>query len=129
MGGHVDLASMSVATAVNAAQQGKLRIIGVSSERRGDGALAEIPTWKEQGLDVVFTNTRFMLGPKGMSAAQRAYWDSVLERMVQTETWKNEIRGNHLDLDYAGSKQTPQRLAAIYTQLKGALIDVGLAKE
>jgi putative tricarboxylic transport membrane protein len=129
MGGHVDLSPMSVAAAFNAMQQGRLRIIGITAERRGEGALADVPTLKEQGYNVVFTNTRFMLGPKGMSPAQTAYWDGILARMVQTDEWKNDIQKNHLDPDYAGSKQSPQRLAALYKQLKGALVDAGLAKE
>lgn len=129
MGGHVDLASLSLAVAMNAAQQGRVRIIGISSERRSEGAAAKIPTWKEQGLDVVFSNTRFMIGPKGMSAAQTAYWDAALERMVQTEDWKNELQQNEWAADYVGSKQSPQRMAAIYKQLKNALVDAGLTKE
>ena len=129
MGGHVDFAPMSIASAHNAMQQGRLRILGITAERRGDGPLADIPTLKEQGYNVVFTNTRFMLGPKGMSPAQTAYWDGVLARMVQTEEWKADIQKNHLEADYAGSKQSPQRLAAIYKQLRGALVDAGLAKE
>ena len=128
MGGHVDLSSLSVAAALSAAQQGRLRIIGVTSDRRGEGALAEIPTWKEQGFDVVFTNTRLLLGSKGLSAAQTAYWDAALERVVQSEEWKNEVQKNHAVLDYLGSKQSPQRMASIYNQLKEALVDAGLAK-
>ncbi len=129
MGGHVDLASLSLAVAMNAAQQGRVRIIGISSERRSEGAAARIPTWREQGLDVVFSNTRFTIGSKDMSAAQTAYWDAAFERLVQTEEWKNEVQQNGWALDYAGSRQSPQRLAAIYQQLKGALADAGLAKE
>lgn len=129
MGGHVDLSSMSLATAWNAAQQGKLRIIAITSDRRLEGALAEIPTWKEQGFDVVFTNTRFVIGPKGMTPAQTAYWDAAFERLVQNEEWKDEVRKNDWVSDYLGSRQSPQRLAAIYEQLKGALVDAGLAKE
>jgi putative tricarboxylic transport membrane protein len=128
MGGHVDLSSLSAAAALRAAQQGRLRIIGVTSDKRGEGALADIPTWKEQGFDVVFTNTRLLLGPKGMSPAQTAYWDAALERVVQSEEWISEVQKNHAVLDYLGSKQSPQRMASIYNQLKGALVDAGLAK-
>ena len=129
MGGHVDLAPLSAASALEAVKQGKLRIVGVSSERRGDGPLAAIPTWKEQGFDVVFTNTRFLLGPKGLSAAQTAYWDAVFERMIQSEEWKSEAQKDSLEMDYHSSRQSPQRLAVMYKQLKDALIDAGLAKE
>lgn len=32
------------------------------------------------------------------------------------------------EAQYLDSKQTPQRLATLYKQLRGALVDVGLAK-
>jgi putative tricarboxylic transport membrane protein len=129
MGGHVDLAPMSVGTALNAAQQGRLRIIGITADRRGDGPLAQIPTFREQGYDVVFTNTRFMIGPKGMSPASLAYWDGTLERVVQSDEWKTEVEKNHWAFDHLGSRQTGQRLADMYRQLKGALADAGMSKE
>jgi putative tricarboxylic transport membrane protein len=129
MGGHVDLAPLSLATAQEAMRQGKVRILGISMAQRGDGPLADIPTWKEQGFDVQFTNTRFLLAPKGLSAAQVAYWDALIARMVETEEWKADALKNDLIMDYHGSKQSPERLAAMYKQLKTALVDVGLAKE
>jgi putative tricarboxylic transport membrane protein len=129
LGGHVDIAPMQVATALNGAQQGKLRILGIATERRGEGALAAIPTWKEQGYDLVWSNVRFMLGPKGMTPAQLAFWDAALERVVQTEEWKSDGRNNYLQLDYLGSRQTTARIAAIYKQFREAMLDVGLLKE
>lgn len=129
MGGHVDLAPMSVGTALAAAQQGRLRILGVSSERRGDGPLAAIPTWREQGYDVVFTNTRFLVGPRGMTPAHLAFWDAALERVVQTEDWKNEVEKNHWAFDFVPSKGAGRRMADLYQQLKVALADAGMAKE
>ena len=129
MGGHVDVASLSLATALRAAKQGQVRIIGISSERRSEGAAADIPTWREQGLDVVFSNVRFAIGPKGLGAAQTAYWDGVFERLIQTEEWKNEVRLNDWVPDYATSKQAPTRMAKLNGQLKAALADAGLMVE
>lgn len=129
MGGHVDVVSLSLAIAMRAAQAGQVRIIGISSERRGEGAAADIPTWKEQGLDVVFSNVRFAIGPKGMSAAQTAFWDGVYERVIQTEEWKDEVRRNEWVQDYANSRQAPPRMARLSDQLKSALADAGLARE
>jgi len=129
MGGHVDAVSLSLAIGLRAAKAGQVRIIGISSERRSEGAAADIPTWKEQGLDVVFSNIRFAIGPKAMSAAQTAYWDGVFERLIQTEEWKNEVRQNDWVADYAGSKQAPPRMARLNNQLKAALTDAGLVQE
>jgi putative tricarboxylic transport membrane protein len=129
MGGHVDVAPLSVGAALRAAEAGHLRIIGVTADRRGEGALASVPTWKEQGFDVVFTNTRLLIGSRGMTPAQVAYWDAALERAVQTEEWKSAVSKQHGVPDYLGSKQSPVRMKAIYDQLKSALVDAGLAKE
>ena len=129
MGGHVDLAPLSLAAAQAALRQGKVRILGISTAQRGDGPLADIPTWKEQGFDVVFTNTRFLLAPKGLNAAQLAYWDGVLARMVESDEWKADAEKNDLIMDFHSSKQSPERLAGMYRQLKTALVDVGLVKE
>ena len=129
MGGHVDVSSLSAASAIRAAQQGKLRILGIATERRGEGALAEIPTWREQGFDVVFSNTRLLFGPKSMTPAQIAYWDGAIQRMVQSKEWKDMGTRDYVELDYAGSKQSPQRMAVMYKQIRGALLDVGMAKE
>lgn len=129
LGAHVDIAPMQVANAVAGAQQGKLRILGIATERRMEGVLADVPTWREQGFDLVWSNVRFMFGPKGLDAAQRAFWDSTLGRVVQSEEWTSEGAKNFYQLDYSDSRETPQRIAAIYKQFRGALIDVGLVKE
>jgi len=129
MGGHIDIASLSAGAAINAARQGQLRIIGVTSETRGDGPLAAVPTWKEQGVDVVFSNVRLLLGPKGMSPAQIAYWDTALAKIVATADWKKEVERNEAIPDHAGSKESAQRMAQLYGQLKTALVDAGLAKD
>jgi len=129
MGGHVELSSMSFAQAWAQSQQGKLRIVGVAAERRGEGILANIPTWKEQGFDVVFTNVRLMFGPKGMTPEQAAYWDAALQRVLQSDRWKKFAEENHYVPGYIGREQAPKHMAALYKQLKEALIEVGMAKE
>lgn len=129
MGGHVDIATLSTGAALRAAEQGQLRIIGITAERRGEGALAQVPTFREQGLDVVFSNTRFLIGPRGMTPAQTAYWDGVLERVAQTEEWKQDLVKEQSFADYQGSRRAGERLAVLYKQLRGALADTGLAKD
>jgi hypothetical protein len=49
--------------------------------------------------------------------------------MVLTGAVADSQTRQAIAMTYAGSKQSPQRLAALYKQLKGALVDAGLAKE
>src|SRR3954464_6417052 len=48
---------------------GKLRAIGVTSPQRLPGS--DIPTFKEQGVDLVITNWRSIVAPPGITAEQR----------------------------------------------------------
>jgi putative tricarboxylic transport membrane protein len=128
LGGHVDLSSMSFAQAWSQSQAGKLRILGVASAKRGAGPLATLPTWKEQGFDVEFYNTRFMLGPKGITPEQTAFWDGALKRVLDSKEWEEYATKHHYIPFYVGHKETPKRLAAEYQQLRGALTDVGMVK-
>jgi putative tricarboxylic transport membrane protein len=128
MGGHVDMSSMSFAQAWTQLQGGKVRILGMAADKRGAGPLADIPTWKEQGFDVEFYNTRFMLGTKGITAEQTAFWDNALKRVLDTKEWQEYATKQHYIPFYFDHKETPKKLAALYAQIKGALMDVGMAK-
>ena len=128
MGGHVDLSSMSFAQAWSQLEAGKVRILGVASDKRGPGPLANIPTWKEQGFNFEFYNTRFMLGTHGIKPEQTAYWDATLKRVLDTKEWQEYATKQHYIPFYFNHKETPKKLAELYDQIKGALVDVGMAK-
>jgi putative tricarboxylic transport membrane protein len=72
---------------------------------------------------------RLLVGPKGMTPAQIAYWDAAMSKVVATEDWKKEVGRNEATPDYTGSRDSAQRMAQLYGQLKSALVDAGLAKE
>lgn len=72
LGGHIELTATSAGAVVPHVAAGKLNIIAVAAPKRLGGALAGVPTWKEQGADVEFGLWRLVIGPKGMSAAQTA---------------------------------------------------------
>lgn len=128
MGGHVDLSSMSFAQALSQSETGKLRILGIAADKRGAGPLSTIPTWKEQGFNFEFYNTRFVLGPQGITPAQIAYWDTTLKRVLDTKEWQEYAIKQHYIPFYVNHKETPKKLGELYDQLKGALVDVGMAK-
>ena len=73
LGGHVDVVPAPVANLLPHIKSGKLRALAISSPRRLSGDLAQVPTWRESGVDAVFDTWRGMVGPKGMSAGQIAY--------------------------------------------------------
>src|SRR6267154_2577747 len=84
IGGHVESTASPASTVGPQVQAGRMRAIGVSSERRIGGVLADVPTWREQGVDAVFSNWRGVVAPKGMTPEQIQYWDDLFAKTMET---------------------------------------------
>lgn len=128
LGGHVDAIASSASTVQPHVQSGALRNIAVAAPKRLGGAMASAPTWKEQGVNAVFANWRGIVGPKGLSAAQIAYWDGVIGRIVKTDDWLREVEKRDWEPDYLNSAESRGFLERQNEELKSLLSDLGLAK-
>ncbi len=128
LGGHVDVIATATSNILPHLQSGKLRIIGIGSPRRLSGTLAAVPTWKEQGLDIVAQNWSGVVGPKGMTSAQLATWDEVFGKLVKTEEWKAGLERNYQEAAYLNSSETAAYLREQNALLRASLVDLGLAK-
>ncbi len=128
LGGHVDLISSAANNVIPFLAAGKMRVLGVTAPQRLTGALANVPTWKEQGIDVRITNWRLLAGPKGMTVAQIAYWDGVIARLARTDEWKKDLDNNVFEDMYMNSETAKRYLKTEFEQFHSALTEVGLAK-
>jgi putative tricarboxylic transport membrane protein len=64
LGGHVDATVGPASVVAPQVEAGKLRVIGVPSAQRLGGIYAQIPTWREQGVDAVFLAVARPHGPQ-----------------------------------------------------------------
>lgn len=128
LGGHIDVVTISAAGAVAQAQAGRVRVIALASPRRLHGALAEVPTWRENSFDVVVDNFRSLEGPRAMQRPQVAYWENVVAKLINSEEWKNDLERNFWVMNYMSSKESSKYLETQYNELKAVLADLGLAK-
>lgn len=128
MGGHIDLVTTAAGNVANHVAEGRLRVIGVSSPKRFPGALASVPTWKEQGANLVYGGWRAIMGPREITPQQIAYWEGVMRKVTETKEWKEDLERNYWSDDFLGSAQFRKELAKNYTDMKSVLVDIGLAK-
>ena len=128
MGSHVDVVATPVSTFAPMLQSGRLRIIAVAAPQRLGGIFAGVPTWKEQGINAVTPSYRIMIGPKGMSPEQIAYWDNVFAQLAQSEAWKKELEKNDWQGTFLKSAETGKYLDEQYQQYRAILGELGLAK-
>jgi putative tricarboxylic transport membrane protein len=104
---------------------GKMRAIAISSDKRIPGI--DVPTFKEQGVDVELFNWRGVFGAPGITPAQRAALIGIFDRMVAGPTWKAELQkkdwtGIYLSGDAYGSFLTSE-----IERITGILKDLGLS--
>ncbi len=128
MGGHIDLALTGTAALGPHVAAGRLRVIAVASPQRLKGELSQVPTWREQGVDVVFSNWRALIGPRGMSAEQIAYWEALVTRITSQEEWMSQLDKTGLQPGFVGSEATKKMFAQQDAQLRATLTELGLAK-
>ena len=129
LGGHVDVLSATPGNFLPLLEAKKIRITGVASSKRLGGPLAAVPTFKEQGLDVVFDVPRSIMAPKGLSADQIRYWDGVFQRLIKTEGWRQALEKNQWDEDYMNSAELRKSLKAQYEILKDVLSELGMVTQ
>jgi putative tricarboxylic transport membrane protein len=128
LGGHIGLVVTPSANLIPHLQAGRMRAIGIAAPSRLPGGLAAAPTWKEQGVDTVVANWRPVLGPKGWTAEQTAYWEGVFSRLTATDEWIAEVDRAGGVVHYMGSRELAAYLDAQYAQFRAILTEAGLAK-
>ena len=107
-------------------KSGKLRALGVTSEKRVPGI--DIPTFKEQGIDLVLANWRSVVAPPGITAEQRKVLSDAVEKMVKSDAWKDLLKQKGWDDAYLGGDAFAEFLKQETARVTDVLKSVGLVK-
>jgi putative tricarboxylic transport membrane protein len=83
----------------------ELRVLAVLDERRAQGLLANVPTAREQGMDVVFVVWRGFYAPPGIKENDYQQWVESLRAMSESADWKAMLKRNGLTPFFLGGKE------------------------
>jgi putative tricarboxylic transport membrane protein len=125
LGGHADVQVTSVSTAVPHVTGGQMRAIAISSSRRLGGVMAGVPTWEELGY-VSSGSWKGVFAPRGITAAQVAYWEEVMQRTAQSEEIARYAEANLWLLEFKGAADTRKWLDQESAALKTIMGELGL---
>ncbi|MCY1524006.1 hypothetical protein D9M68_589220 [compost metagenome] len=107
LGGHIDYKFDVVTETAELHRAGKVRIIGVTGTQR-DLQVPEVPTLKEQGVDMEATAWFAMYGPAGLKPEVRDMLSAAVAKAVRTPALKTRL----LEQGYEPVGSTPAELAA-----------------
>lgn len=128
LGGHLDVVSASAINAVPLLKAGKIRVLAAASAERLGGDLAGVPTWREQGVDAVYSSSQGVLGAKGLGAAQIRHWEAVFRRLSELPDWAAFLSRNHWKPNFKGHADAVKYLDAEAAVARALLGDLGLLK-
>jgi putative tricarboxylic transport membrane protein len=120
LAGNVDFSFLNPSEALGQLQAKKLRALSVFSDKRyGPGTgLEDVPTAKEQGIDVTFSQFRGLLGPPGLSPAQVKFWADAAKRWTTTQSYQDYIKKNALQPAFATGQQFVDLMQTQDAQMK-----------
>jgi len=90
LGGHVTAGIAGVSEFLPFIKSGKMRALAVTSKDR----TADLPTLKEQGINVEIYNWRGVYGAPGISAEQRKALIDAVVKATETPVWKETLSKN-----------------------------------
>jgi putative tricarboxylic transport membrane protein len=126
LGGHVTAGVSGYQEFAGQIETGDLRALAISSAERLEGV--DIPTLKEQGVDVDLTNWRAVFAPPGISDEDKQALADAVGQMVESEAWQNTLKERAwLDL-YLPPDEFAQFLEEDRAQVETVLKDIGLVQ-
>lgn len=129
LGGHIDLVCTTPVNFLAHKGAGRLRLLGVSAPRRLGGDLADVPTWKDSGIDVVDANWRGLVAPKGLTPEQIDFWGKFMLDLSGSAEWRKGVLEKNLwESSYLNPRDTSRFLDEQYVQMKAMLVELGLVK-
>lgn len=128
LGGNADVISSDVSSVFEYVKAGNVKIIGISSPERLEGEFADLPTYKEQGIDAELTNWRGIYGPADMSDDAKAFWEDKIKELASTEAWTAELDKQGWQDGYMPADEFVQLMQSEEAMYKEIYEDLGMAK-
>ena len=128
VGGHIKAVAVSVAEVRSQALAGNVKILGVMAHER-DKQFPNVPTFKEQGVDVQFFTWRGLALPKGVPAANKAKIVDAYKKAFDSPAFKEFAAKASLNLAYQDAGEFTKFLDQNFKDVETVMKNLGLTKK
>ena len=128
LGGHLDVALVTVVNPASNVQAGKMRVLTQTTPERGPGYLKDVPTWKDLGVDVDYATAQGFMAAKGMKPEAVAFWEDVIARLAKDAEWQKLLERSFWASTPMGAAEMRRYYEAEFAKARSALDDLGLVK-
>lgn len=126
LGGHVSAGVSGWQEFASQVEAGKLRALAISSDERVPGV--DVPTLKEQGVDVSIVNWRGVMAPPGIRDADLKALSGAVDKMAKSAAWQETLKTRGwIDL-YQPAAEFKAFLDKDRAQVEGIMREAGMVK-
>ncbi|HHV17318.1 MAG TPA: tripartite tricarboxylate transporter substrate binding protein [Thermoanaerobacterales bacterium] len=125
LNGTIQVMSAGVNDIIGQLEAGNFRALGVMSDNRYEHELLkDIPTMKEQGINVSYETWRGVFGPPEMSEESKEFLEDAFEKLIETDAWKQMLVKYNWTNSFMGSdefnkflEEQNQTIEEFYTEM------------
>jgi putative tricarboxylic transport membrane protein len=124
LGGNVTVGGSGYSEFQQYIEAGKMKPIGVTSETRLKGI--NVPTLKEQGINVVIGNWRGVYAPPGITAEQRKALTDLVVAATKHKSWQEALEKNNWTPALLAGKAFEDFVDADFASLRATMVKAGM---
>lgn len=127
LGGRIDVAVQFPGQFISQVKAGTIRLVAVSGPDRVD-QIKDVPTAKEQGVDVELTMWRGLAAPAGTPQAAVAKLEAAAKQAIQSPDFKKSMEQLGVEVKFLGQKDFNKLIVSDDDRLTKIMSDIGLKK-
>lgn len=128
LSGAIKLGTINVASGRKYMETGELKAFGIAAEKRSKH-LPDLPTLKEQGIDLVFALKRGVVVPKGTPKDKIDHWSQVFKKAAENPDLMKQMDAKGTGVEWVGPEDYDAWASKTFDQYKKVAIKIGMYKE
>jgi putative tricarboxylic transport membrane protein len=124
LGGNVTVGGSGYSEFQQYIESGKMKAIAVTSGQRVKGI--DVPTLKEQGIDVEIGNWRGVFGAAGITQAQRDELTALVVKATKTKSWAADLQKNAWTPALLTGKAFDEFVDRDFSALRATMVRAGM---
>lgn len=127
LSGAIKLGTINVASGRKYMETGELKAFGIADEKRSKH-LPDLPTLKEQGVDMVFALKRGVMAPKGTPKDKIEHWAQVFKKASEDPGLRKQMDAKGTDVKWVGPADYRSWANNTFDQYKKIAVKIGMYK-
>ena len=117
LGGHIPMGAMNLSEGITLMNEGKIRVLGTMGVKRSPMA-PDVPTFKEQGVDVIMGSSRGLAAPKGVPAEIFKKLETALQKAVNDPEYTAQAKKSYVPVNYMTGAEYQAMISQFETSLQ-----------